>query len=61
MRSTIKELLFFTFGKEAQSRNICKLHRYLSLNLASYVQSCVVQYPDFEPIEDPEFDESTLM
>ena len=50
MRALAKDLEFMTFGEEKQrlSKLLSKLHRYLKLNLASYVQKCNVD------IKDPE-------
>jgi hypothetical protein len=54
LRSFILESRFFTFGYESQGATpICRIHRYLQLNLASYVQRCVVDFPEIEKIEEP--------
>ena len=53
LRALAQELCFFTFGKEKSSKNICKLHRYLKLNLASYLQKCVVEVKKPDEITDP--------
>lgn len=52
LKSLINELLYFTFGFERKSKGICLIHRYLKLNLASYVQRCEVDFPEIQPIEE---------
>lgn len=51
-KSIINELQYFTFGNERRSKSMSLIHRYLSLNLASYVSKCVVDYPQLEEITE---------
>ena len=46
---------FATFGDEKQrySKLISKIHRYLKLNVASYVQKCLPDVKDPDEIKDP--------
>lgn len=59
LKTLLKELLFFTFGWEWDSKKLCHLHWYFQLNLASYVQRCVIDLPKIEG--DPVFDQDTII
>lgn len=52
LKSLIDELQYFTFDVERKAKGICLIHRYLRLNLASYVQRCVADFPDIEPLKE---------
>jgi len=54
LRALTRELEFMTFGDEKTrlSKLISKLHRYLKLNLAPYVQKCQAEVKEPEEIKD---------
>jgi len=55
LRALAKELEFMTFGDEKmrQGKLLSKIHRYLKLNLASYVQKCCPDLKDPDELKDP--------
>lgn len=55
LRSLLYDLRLFTFGseKERMSRLVCKLHRYLNVNLSSYPVKCNGDVKDYVDITVP--------
>lgn len=52
LKSIIDELQYFTFGNERKAKGVNLMHRYLNLNLASYVSKCVIDYPELQTITE---------
>lgn len=54
LKALVQERAFFTFGEFAsrQQRLAQRLHRYLKMNLAPYVQKCAPEFKAVEAITD---------
>jgi hypothetical protein len=61
LKSLLKELTFFTFGRERDAKKICHIHRYFQLNLAPYVQRCIVELPKIDPVPEMVFEADTFL
>lgn len=55
LRALLTETRLFTFGQEKErlSKLICKLHRYLNINLSSYPVKCTGDVKEYVDLTNP--------
>jgi hypothetical protein len=52
LRCLYRELQFFCFGCQKKANGMAKLHRYLKINLATYVQKCTIEFKIPDSLSD---------